>query len=388
MSLRILWVTSDFYPDAGGIETYTEQVTDQLVRQGHYVGLVTTTGQSLPAASRLQKHFQINSLDRPATLDEVRNVRSGLAHAISSVEPDLVHFASAGLAVYSDALPDGLPRVATIHGNDLTKPWQTLPKEDPAEAIRKGLARCDKLFCVSRHTASLLASLGLKDLVQVVTNACDSETFAPVRIDRQEVLSQYGIRSGATILLTVARLVPRKGHLTVLAALRHIKRPVHWIVVGRGRLKRSLWWRHLLAGRRSQITFAGVVSTRELVELYNACHVFVLTPVEIRKGRTLDSEGFGLAFLEAGACGRPVVGSNVSGCIDAVADEQTGLLVEPDNPVALAHAITRLIDDPALREQLGGEARRRIQISGGWASVARQISREYEIAINSARAAR
>jgi phosphatidylinositol alpha-1,6-mannosyltransferase len=381
--VRVLWITSDFHPDIGGIETYTERVTHHLVRKGHQIGLVTTGSQCLPAGSLVCEHFAIDSLDRPSTLAAVSNICTRLAEAIRSFRPELVHFASAGLAVYSDALPDGLMRAATVHGNDLTKPWQNWPAGDLSGTIRKGLARCAPLLSVSHHTASLLASAGLDGPVNVIPNACDVQTFSPRRIDREAVLSRYGISSQGAILLTVARLVPRKGHSTVAAALRRIERPVHWIVVGRGRSFRTLWWRRVLAGQPSQVTLAGWVSPSELVELYNACDIFVLVPIEIRDGDTLDSEGFGLVFLEAGACGKPVIGSAVSGCIDVVADDETGLLVGPGDPAGLSHAIRRLIDDPDLRQRLGTEARRRILTSGGWESVADRISHYYEVAVNS-----
>jgi len=125
------------------------------------------------------------------------------------------------------------------------------------------------------------------------------------------------------------------------------------------------------------VTFVGSVQRPELVALYNACDIFVLTPVEIRHGHSLDSEGFGLVFLEAGACGKPVIGSAASGCVESISHEQTGLLVEPGNAGALASAIRRLIDDPPLGRRLGEESRRRIRAAGGWASVAEQILQCY-----------
>lgn len=381
--MRVLWITSDFWPDMGGIETYTDQVTHQLALRGHQIGLITTGRQSLPARSLVSKHFSIESLDRPKTSLAIDDISSQLAAIMTSFEPELVHFASAGLAVYSNAFPSFLPRVATVHGNDLTKPWQFWPTGNVGEMIRLGLARCATVFSVSRYTASLLAAAGLVEPVRIVLNSCDLQTFYPRPIDREAVLSRYDVDSDAALILTVARIVPRKGHNTVLAALSRIQCAVHWIVVGQGRSLQSLWSSHLAAGQRSRVTFVDRVSQSELVELYNACDIFVLTPFELRQGGTVDSEGFGLVFLEAGACEKPVIGSRISGCVDSIADEETGLLVQEGDIVGLAGAMQRLIEDAALRRRLGSEARRRIIAGGGWGRVAEEISQQYTMLVDS-----
>jgi len=199
------------------------------------VSLITTDGQWLPDRSLLSEHKAIARLDRPSCEKSFGDISAGIAAAIASFRPQVVHFASAGLAVYANAIPLGLPRVVTVHGNDLTKPWQRWPAGDVNEAIRNGLAGCRIIFSVSRHTASLLTSAGLKHPVRIIHNSCDFETFAPRQIDREAVLSRHGVDPHCCVLLTVSRLVPRKGHSTVLAALELIDRSVHWLVVGEGR---------------------------------------------------------------------------------------------------------------------------------------------------------
>ena len=104
---------------------------------------------------------------------------------------------------------------------------------------------------------------------------------------------------------------------------------------------------------------------------------FLLTPLEIRTRTTFDSEGFGLVYLEAGACGKPSIASTTAGCSEAVADGWTGLLVPPHSAPQLARAIRCLIDDPILRRRLGKNAHRRIHASGGWSAVARTLSQSY-----------
>jgi Glycosyl transferases group 1 len=94
-------------------------------------------------------------------------------------------------------------------------------------------------------------------------------------------------------------------------------------------------------GLADQVTFLGRISDDGLLALYNACDIFVLTPEEQRWDRWLDSEGFGLVFHEAGACAKPVVGTNVSGCSEAVRHNISGILIPPSDPIALARTVTR-----------------------------------------------
>jgi phosphatidyl-myo-inositol dimannoside synthase len=374
--MRVLWFATAFHPQSGGVITYTDQLTRNLARQRHHVGLVTAAIHTAPEPGHVAEHFSIPFLDVPTAL-QVPQVRQAIGDVVGRFRPDIVHCASAGLAVYSDQFPRIVPIVATIHGNDLTKPWQRWPLGDPTAAIGEGLKKCDALFCVSRHTRDLVAARGLGSRAIVVPNGCDTETFVPRQVDRRKVLSRYGIRDDRPIVLTVARLVPRKGHLVAMEAMRRVGRPLHWVVVGEGHRARAIGWSRLLTGQSRRVSLLGRLPLAELVDLYNACDIFLLAPIEIRRDSMVDSEGFGLTFLEAGACGKPPIASNVSGCVDAVIDGETGLLVTPGDPDALAGALRRLIDDPSVGQRLGEAACKRIHASGGWRSVAEEVSRVY-----------
>jgi glycosyltransferase involved in cell wall biosynthesis len=155
--MRVLWLTSAFHPQTGGVITYVDRLTGSLVSQGHAVGLVTTGLQMPPAAGIA--HFPIPFVDGP-TREQVPGVQQAIRAAVAAFRPDTVHLSSAGLAVYVDALPRGIPIVATVHGNDLTKPWQGWPSGDTGAAIVAGLHRCAEIFCVSRHTRSLVVAKG------------------------------------------------------------------------------------------------------------------------------------------------------------------------------------------------------------------------------------
>jgi phosphatidylinositol alpha-1,6-mannosyltransferase len=115
-----------------------------------------------------------------------------------------------------------------------------------------------------------------------------------------------------------------------------------------------------------------------LLAIYNACDVFVLTPEEHESRGRLDSEGFGLVFHEAGACRKPVIGSDVSGCRDAVIHGVTGLLVPPEDPQPLAAAMERILSDPSTAQTLGRGGLALVRMLGGWPRVAQQTYQVYE----------
>jgi glycosyltransferase involved in cell wall biosynthesis len=311
----------------------------------------------------------------------VKRAASGIQAAIARFDPDLVHFSNAGPAVYHQAVPRRCRRVATVHGNDLTAPWQTTPEKDPTSCIVEGLNACDTIFAVSRHTAGLVDRWRVTAPVIVMTSGCDLDWFRPLPDTVALTRAKYGLPPGVPLLLTVGRIVARKGHFTILNALRLMPFPVCWWVAGDGPERDRLARAVAESGMGDRVSLLGRVSNEELPLLYNACDVFVLTPEERKlSGGRLDSEGFGLVFHEAGACGKPVIGSDVSGCREAIVDGGTGLLVAAGDAPALAQAIDSLVRVPGngLAETLARGGSTFVRGAGGWPRLARQTYEVYE----------
>ena len=119
------------------------------------------------------------------------------------------------------------------------------------------------------------------------------------------------------------------------------------------------------------VRFLGFVPDDELPALYNAVDLYV----GVSRRFDLMAEGFGIALVEASASGLPVVGGRSGGVPDAVRDGETGLLVDPDDPGAVAHAITRLLGDAELRRRMGAAGRRAVETYYNWDRVARDLRR-------------
>jgi phosphatidyl-myo-inositol dimannoside synthase len=372
--MRVLWLTGNFRPQLGGLENYVERMVGSLASRIE-VGLMTEDGQG-PAPTGCVAHLRAPPFTWPRTPTAFHRLGLAIARAVACFHPQIVHLSNASVAAYRSFLPRALPVVATVHGNDLTAPWQQTPGRDPARAIASGLDECERIFAVSRHTEALVRRSGVRAPASVIWPGCDADFFRPGDVDDAAVRRRHRIPAGVPVVLTVARLVPRKGHTVMLDAITRLPYDARWIVVGDGPSRGTFEEAVARSPAPGRVTMVGRVSNDELLTLYRASDVFVMTP-ETRVGHNgFDSEGFGLVFLEAGACGRPVIASNTSGCRDAVVHGETGLLVPPSDAGTLAAAIRRILEDRALARALG-EAGRRRALSGGWAAAAEKVVEVY-----------
>jgi phosphatidylinositol alpha-1,6-mannosyltransferase len=124
---------------------------------------------------------------------------------------------------------------------------------------------------------------------------------------------------------------------------------VHYLIVGTGPYRPVLDDLARTLGIEPHVTFTGPISNDELVAHYRLCDVFVMPNRELADH---DTEGFGLVFLEANACGKAVIGGRAGGAVEAVREGENGLLVDGGNPADIATAILRLLDDSELRQRL------------------------------------
>jgi phosphatidylinositol alpha-1,6-mannosyltransferase len=378
--MRVLWIAPSFFPRVGGLEVYVESVVASL-SSFCQVGLVTKAGQWFPGDEPIS-HFTVSET-QPRSFKARWQTADELAEIISRFAPDVVHLGGAEVAVHRCAISESIPVFATVHGNDLTLAKSTSAHPGHLTRLVEGLNGCDHVFPVSQHTAGLCRDWGITTPITVLTAGVDTECFRPWPAIGEQARRDFQLPENVPILLTVSRLVPRKGHLCVLEAIRRLPFPVHWVVAGDGGCREQLLKASAEYGMEDRVSIWGVLDDDDLPGLYNACEIFVFTPEEIRfaDGR-IDSEGFGLVYLEASACGKPVIGSRVSGCRDAVIDGATGILVEPGDPDQLSQAIEFLVRNPDIAKDLGTAGLALVEASGGWPRLARQILEKYQEILN------
>lgn len=160
-------------------------------------------------------------------------------------------------------------------------------------------------------------------------------------------IAKKSLREGGKVrLLTVSRLVQRKGHEKVLKAIKHLPNVEYWIV-GEGNYRARIEMRVKDLGLQDRVRMFGMVSDQELTRIYKEADIFVMPTTRT----PLDREGFGIVYLEAQLFGLPVIASNHPGVSEAVVDRVTGYLV--DNITDLRASIHRLVEDTDTRRKMG-----------------------------------
>lgn len=187
-----------------------------------------------------------------------------------------------------------------------------------------------------------------KTPIRVIHNGVNFEGFQK-EVDVSDLRQRYGNKK---ILLTVGELKPRKGQDVVVRSLAIVKKEYgnfHYFIVGR-----KTWGGYLEGlvnelNLQDSITLLGEVSDEELVRMFHFCDIYIHTPRLIN----WNFEGFGIVYLEAGVCKKPIIASRSGGVEDAVLDGKTGLIVPEEDVDATAGAILKLFNDPGLCESLG-----------------------------------
>lgn len=191
--------------------------------------------------------------------------------------------------------------------------------------------------------------------IVVIPNGVDCERFRPPTPEEKAALRSWlGLPAGATVTVSVANLLPVKGHTYLLKAIAslpsEIKEKLALLLVGYGPLQESLKKEAALLSLHSVVRFLGRQESENVAKILRAADIFVLASLW---------EGLPNAVLEAMATGLPVVATATGGVPELIRHEKEGLLVPPKDPDALAAAIRRLVEDAGLRQTLGGNARAR-----------------------------
>jgi phosphatidylinositol alpha-1,6-mannosyltransferase len=271
----------------------------------------------------------------------------------------------------------GVPYVGIFHGLEAWADW--------SHAFARAIQACPVLAAVSRFTA--------QSVERRLTRA-DPEVFClPPYVDTTRFVPGPSPerRDDVAVLLTVSRLSAwdrYKGHDLVLASMPDVQarlgRPVHYWIVGDGDDRARLELEARRRGVADRTHFRGRVSASELLDLYRAADVFVMpSAVEKRADGSWTGEGFGIVYIEAAACGLPVVALDQGGAREAVAHGETGLLVDRTE-AAVGAAMLRLLGDRSLGRRMGRAGRARVCRDFSAEAFDRRISELMERTLSSA----
>jgi phosphatidylinositol alpha-1,6-mannosyltransferase len=234
------------------------------------------------------------------------------------------------------------------------------------------LNRADKIICANSRTAAEARGLVLPlkiNKVTVVNPGIDTKPRVYDEVVIRDLKQRYDLR-GKAVLLTVGRLVRRKGVDLVLEALAACTdKSLVYVIIGSGPEEASIKELIHELGLQDQVRLLLDVDDEEKAHWFQVADIFVMTS----RDEAGDYEGFGIVYLEAGLAGKPVIAARGGGVADAVIDKETGLLVKPGDINELKAAIIKLKNYEGLRIRLGDNGRRRAQSEFNWEGQAGKI---------------
>ncbi len=232
--------------------------------------------------------------------------------------------------------------------------------------LRRVLTSADLVVANSRYTANLAKAAAPGARVECILLGVDAERFRPAE-DRAALRATLGL-TGKIVICTVARIAAYKGIDVVLHALALLndeeRRDVAYVVVGKGTELPALQKLAEELGVARLVRWCGYVAEHDLPSYYQAADLFVLCTRQSEERQSV--EGFGLVFLEAQACGTPVVGTRTGGIPDAVREGEGGWLIAQDDVAALTSIFRRQRQNPESFRREGERARQRVLREATW----------------------
>ena len=369
---RHLLVTNDFPPKIGGIQSYLWELWKRLPSDD--VGVYTTPYSNSKNFDQEQEFTLLRSPER------ILLPYPWLSGRIKGIANNF----DAELLVWDPAVPLGVlasridyPYAVVLHGAEVVVPGRLPVFRDLLARVLGGACL---VICAGDYVASEAERLVGHSLPKVnIPPGVDTKRFVPFDSSERSVTRrEFGLPEDARIVVSVTRLVPRKG-LDVLikasALLRSHFADLLVVIAGSGRDEKRLQDLAITTG--APVRFLGRISEERLPGLYASSDIFSL-PCRSR-WFGLEQEGFGIVFLEAAATGIPQIAGNSGGAAEAVIHTETGLVVEdPTDPNEVAESLSLLLNDEGMMEEMGKTARVRAEESFSYDL----LSSELEMAID------
>ena len=377
-----LFVTQDYGPDLGGMARRHVELCRRFGDGEETTMSVSTVGSA--NADAFDRHEEYNIYRQPFPFERANRFSNQLRWArwmTSSRSPDfdVLHCGNirpVGYGVRWANRKLGTPYLVYVNGGDLlrerAKASRSKVKRVSARAILGGAAG---IVATSKWVAQLasevLTEVGVEEppAVAALDLGTDPVHFNPSR-DTGALRRRWGVGEGP-IILTVARLVPHKGQDMGIRALSMLARDfpeLRYVMVGEGHDEMRLRGLARELGVSDKVGFVGPMRDDELPEAYATSTIYLGAS---RVDNQINVEGFGISFLEAGASGVPSVAGDSGGVRSAVRDGETGIVVPPTDPDAIADAIRSLLLNPDRRKKMGLAARHAVETHYNWDRVAK-----------------
>ncbi len=351
--MDISLLTLNFPPEIGGVQTYLYETMQRIALQNN-VTIITPAKGSLPKTSSFTKV----------------EISKGKAHlfwqSLRHHKPHKILLGHAHPQLLLPAMLYSKNNYATIvHGNDYLAAQHRWHRP----IFNWLLAHSQHVIVNSQANATRLTQLGIHNPIVIYPGA-DIQRYHPADRENKRPFT----------LLTLGRLVPRKGIDIVLRTLPRLLAVcpnLRYLVAGNGPDQTRLEQLAMNLNVAHAVEFLGRIPEDKLPKLYQTADVFVMPAREIAEAGSV--EGFGIVYLEASASGLPVVAGHSGGAVEAVRPSKTGLLVDPTDEAELANVLLRLLQDEPWRHQLGQNGRHWVETEMNWDRAAQQLAETLQL---------
>jgi glycosyltransferase involved in cell wall biosynthesis len=268
-----------------------------------------------------------------------------------------------------------LPLVVSLHGSDVFVAERFAPAR---RAARECFARAGFVTACSDDLARRARALGAAaDRIETVPYGVDTDRFRPDAVTRASTRNRLGIGSHVPLAFAAGRLVRKKGFEYLIEAMSEVPGVV-LAIAGEGTLDQELRGRAEAAGLSDRVRFLGSLTQERVGDFFAAADFICVPSVRDDSGNV---DGLPNVVLEAMASATPLITTAAGGIGSVVEDGRTGVLVAERSPHAIAAAVRKLVDNPALAEAIGRAARAEVQRSFGWARTAERLDAAYARAL-------
>ena len=341
-------MVGQFPPHVGGVGVHIHTLSKKLVEDGHEVFVITYPHKEIKDIDGIHV-IGTKGLNIPGVrgLMFKKNAKKALENLLEKEDIDIIHghyLYPAGAAAVEVGKKHNIKTYVTAHGSDMFELYKN--QQFMRSTIRNVLKDADGVFAVSnalRHEIVATGVVGIADKTKLSWNSVDIDKFSTKENDLLK--NEFGLED-KPIVLFVGNLIKRKNVDSLLEAKKVAKSDYYLVIVGDGPLFKKLN-KKVDEDNIRDVIFTG--SRDDVEDIIPGCDVLVLPSF---------SESFGLVLIEALACGKPVIGSDVGG-ISEIINDDVGLLVNPKKVSSIAKAIDKIINDDSLRLALSMNARNR-----------------------------
>ncbi len=341
-------MVGQFPPHVGGVGVHIHTLSKKLVSEGHEVYVITYPHKEIKDIDGIHV-IGTKGLNIPGVrgLMFKKNAKKALENLLKKEDIDIIHghyLFPAGAAAVEVGNEHNIKTYVTAHGSDMFELYKSQPLM--RSTIRNVLKNADGVFAVSnalRHEIVATGVVGIAEKTKISWNSVDINKFNNAANDSFK--NENGL-SDKPIVLFVGNLIKRKNVDSLLEAKKIANSDYYLVIVGDGPLFKKLN-KKVEDENIRDVIFAG--SRDDVENIIPSCDVLILPSF---------SESFGLVLIEALACGKPVIGSDVGG-ISEIINENVGLLVNPKKVSSISKAIDKIISDDELRTVLSMNARNR-----------------------------